>query len=81
MEIDVVFSDETDDIVCEICGSRSDVGIRPIMFDGFSCQHCLHAWYEGAGVTAEKVRVASLNRQEILRRASSASEQRSTTGD
>jgi hypothetical protein len=73
MDLDYEFSDETDDIVCEICGGRSGIGIRRIMFDGFSCQHCWHAWYEGAGMTAEKVRAASLRNQEIIRLAVSAS--------
>jgi ribosomal protein L37AE/L43A len=68
------FSDETDDIVCEICGGRSDVGIRRVMFDGFSCRHCLNAWHEGAGLTTEAVRAASLRDQEILKRAPSAGE-------
>lgn len=58
------FSDETDDIVCECCGGRSDVGIRSIMFDGFSCQHCLYVWYEHGLTDPAKVRVESLKRQQ-----------------
>jgi hypothetical protein len=57
------YSDETDQIVCEVCGQDRDVGLRPIMFDGFSCSDCLYVWYEGAGVTAEVVKAASLKRQ------------------
>lgn len=77
---DYYFSDETDDVVCEICGGRSGVGIRRIMFDGFSCQHCLHAWYEGAGVTTVNVRAASLHDQEILSLSNSALPQHNQEG-
>lgn len=61
--IEYVFSDETDEVVCEICGGKSGVGIRRVMFDGFSCQHCLHVWYEGAGTDSDAVLAASLKRQ------------------
>jgi ribosomal protein L37AE/L43A len=57
------YSDETDQIVCEICGQDRDVALRRIMFDGFSCSDCLYVWHEGAGVTAEAVRARSLERQ------------------
>lgn len=60
---DYYFSDETDDVVCEVCGGRSDVGIRRIMFDGFSCSHCLYVWYEHGHTDPEMVRRDSLARQ------------------
>lgn len=60
---DFYFSDETDEVVCEICGGKSDIGIRRVMFDGFSCRHCLYVWYEGAGTDSDAVLMASLKRQ------------------
>jgi hypothetical protein len=62
----MAFSDETDDVVCEICGGHSDVAIRRVMFDGFCCQHCFYVWYNNAGTDSDIVRKRSLERQASL---------------
>jgi hypothetical protein len=69
------FSDETDDVVCEVCGGRSGIGIRRVMFDGFSCQHCLFVWYEYGLIDSARVREASLARQALLDRSAQKVEQ------
>lgn len=61
--IEYFFSDETDEVVCEICGGKSGVAMRRIMFNGFSCAHCLWVWYDGAGTDSDAVLAASLKRQ------------------
>lgn len=63
--IEFEFSDETDDVVCECCEGRSDIGIRRIMFNGFSCQHCFYVWYEYGLTDPVKVRAESLKRQAV----------------
>lgn len=47
METDIRFSDETDAIVCVVCGNYDDVGIRPIMCDDPICGVCMRLWYNG----------------------------------
>jgi hypothetical protein len=56
-------------LVCECCGGKDDIGIRPIMCRDPICKHCFTVWHEHGLQDAEKVRDKSL---EIQGRALSA---------
>ena len=50
-------------LVCECCGGKDGIGIRPIMCRDPICKHCFTVWYECNLQDTEKVRVKSLEIQ------------------
>lgn len=59
-------------LVCESCGGKDDVGVRPIMCRAPICQHCFYVWYDHSATDPEYVREQSLARQAAQRRGPSA---------
>lgn len=58
-----------DQLVCECCGGKDEIGIRPIMYKGPICKHCFFVWYEYGLQDSEKIREKSLQIQQIQERA------------
>jgi ribosomal protein L37AE/L43A len=58
---EAVWADLYQPPVCEVCGHEGEVGRRPIMWNGWTCEFCFRAWYGYGGTNAEKCKAISLD--------------------